>query len=235
MEFDNTSIIPNENSDFEPYYKRNPELANRGKLNNYLIILTDGVNDVRRIPKYNDPEMDVVTTPRLFGELKNYKNRVKVFTLGFGETSDDFNEQELRDICLASGNPEGYFLAQPDSILELFKVKITDKLTPDYELMLRNKAGKKYQGEKRTLDLLLKSDNIMMRYARGSVVYSQGSAANPYIVGQDSIWSKMPQGIIVGIVLWLVIMIIVQLIIPLMRNKMFTIKHVKKYKPAEND
>lgn len=235
LEFDAASIIPNDNPGLEPAYKRNTELAARKSSNNYLIVLTDGVNDVSNISKYQDPEMEVINFRKLYKALKKYKSQVKVFTLGFGESSEDFDEVELKNICQASGNPEGYFLAKPDDILELFKVKITDRLSPDYELMLRNKKGKKYQGNKRTMKLLLQSDNAYIRYASGKVEYSRGSTSNPFTVGKDSIWVKMPGGLIVGIVLWLVIMIIVQLIIPLFRNRIFSIRYVKKYKPAENE
>ncbi|MEZ5198052.1 MAG: VWA domain-containing protein [Bacteroidales bacterium] len=125
LEFDNASTIPN--LDYEQSYKRNSEIAKRNSANNYLIVLTDGVDDVKNIPKYNNPELDmeVIAFPTLNRALDKYKNKVKVYTLGFGESSENFDEEALRRICMASGNPNGYFLATPENILNDFKVRLT--------------------------------------------------------------------------------------------------------------
>ena len=233
LEFDNTSILPN--LDFEPDLSRNNGLADRESVNNYLIVLTDGVNDVENIPKYLEPDMEEISLPRLLTTLGNYKDKVNVYTLGFGENSEDFDEKALKKICMASGNPNGYFLAKPDNLFELFKVKLTNELTPDYEIKFINPKGKTYQGNLRTLTIEINAPASNIQKANGSVNYGYGSSALSYIVGTESLWGVFLKGLIAGIVFLLVIMIIIQLIIPLIKNKIFDIKYVKKYKPAENE
>ena len=233
LEFDNTSVLPNLN--FEPELSRNQGMANRNSVNNYLIVLTDGVNDVGEIPKYKEPNIEEISLPRLLKTIDNYKNTVKVYTLGFGEDSNDFDEKDLQRICMASGNPNGYFLAKPDSIFELFKTKLTNELTPDYEIKFLNPKGKTNGGEKRTLTLEINATGPNIEKATGSVIYGRCSNTYPCVVGKESLWGILLIGLITGVVFLLVMMIIIQLIIPLIKNKIFDIKYVKKHKPAKNE
>jgi len=233
LEFDNTAVLPN--LAFENELERNKEIAARNSVNNYLIVLTDGVNDVENIPKYRDPGMEEIMLPSLLSALEKYKNKVKVYTLGFGENSNDFNENELKRICAASGNPNGYFLAKPDSILQLLKIRLTDEISPDYELKLKNPKGKTYQGNLRNLTIEIVSNDQKSPRAVGSIPYAMGSTAHQLTVGKENVWGIILIGLITGIAFLLVVMIIIQLIIPLIRNKIFNIKYVKKYKPSENE
>ena len=234
LEFDKDSKLPN--LKYEKYLKKNEDIAARNSVNNYLIVLTDGENDVSDIEKYKNPdEFREITRPKLLNLIENNANNVKIYALGFGENSDDFNEVELKQICMASGNPNGYFLAKPDSILKLLKVRLTDEIAPDYELKLLNEEGKKYQGKLRTLTIEINAPASNIDIAVGSVPYALGTTVHQQIVGKESIWGNILKGIITGIVFLLVVMIIIQLIIPLIKNKIFDIKYVKKYKPAENE
>lgn len=235
LEFDRKAEIPN--LEYEKHYTRNMEIAKRNSLNNYLIVLTDGVDDVENIPKYNDLEsdMEIISAAKLNSTLKRYKNKVKVYTLGFGEDSDDFDEHALKRICSASGNPNGYFLATPDNILNDFKVRLTKELTPDYEIKFQNPIGKIYQGNIRTLTIDIIAPDSKFDRASGSVEYGMCSKAHQCQVGNVSVWGDVLKGLIAGVVFLLVVMIIIQLIIPLIKNKIFNIKHIKKYKPGENE
>ncbi len=233
LEFDKDSSLPN--PDFEPELKKNFEIADRNSVMNYLIVLTDGVNDVENIQKYSDDGFDEVSHPRLRLALNRYKNKVKVYTLGFGKDSEAFDEEELREISRLSGNPNGYFLAKPDSILQLLKVTIAGELTPDYELKLLNPKGKTYRGKIRNLRVEIINEDVQPSRAVGSVPYFKGSATNPVTVGRNPFWGNIMKGLIAGIVFLLVIMIIIQLLIPLLKNKIFNSKYVKKYKPADNE
>ncbi|MEZ5083010.1 MAG: VWA domain-containing protein, partial [Bacteroidales bacterium] len=232
LEFDKTSIIPNVK--YEPM-ERNADIAKRESLNNYLIVLTDGVNDVADISKYKEDDMEEIMPPKLFNALEKYKNKIKVYALGFGENSDHFDEEELKRICMASGNPNGYFLAKPDSILQLLKIRLTDEMTPDYEIKLLNQKGKTYQGNLRNLTLEINAPDAKIEKAIGSVNYALGSTVHQLIVGRESIGGTILRGLIAGLVFLLVVMIIIQLIIPLIKNKIFDVKYVKKYKPAPNE
>ncbi len=233
LEFESTSILPN--MGFEPELSRNKELAKRGSVNNYLIVLTDGVDDVENISKYSDPEFEQISLPKLLTTLNNFKSKVKVYALGFGENSDAFDEEALKRICMASGNPNGYFLAKPDELFELFKVKLTDKLTPDYEMKFLNPKGKTYQGNERVLSVEISAPGSNVQKAIGSVNYGLGSNTKQYVVGKEELWGDFFKGLIAGVVFFLVIMIIIQLIIPLIKNKIFDSKYVHKYKASENE
>jgi hypothetical protein len=234
LEFDIDALVPNQ--DNEKQYKRNLNLSNRKKANNYLIVLTDGVNDVINIGKYRDKDWENINSSKLLKALKKYSNKVKVFALGFGENSDDFDEEDLKRICIASGNPRGYYLVKPESIIKYFKVDLSNAITPDYEIKLINQSGKTYQGKDRILNLEISCPNNQdIQIATGSVEYSKGFIANPSRVGKQSIWEIIPIGLIVGVILFLVIVIAMQLIIPLIKNKIFYIRFAKKYKPAENE
>ena len=233
LEFDPTTVLPN--LMFEPELEKNNEIAKRNSINNFLIILTDGKDDTKNIAKYSEPDMTEIFFSTLFGELSKTENKVKVYTLGFGENSNDFEEEKLKKISKASGNPKGYFLAKPDSIFQLLKERITDEIKPDYQIKLKNPKDKTYQGYERNLTLEITDPDSKHGKAVGSVPYGLGSTTQPLTVGKGSIWGKMLIGLIAGLIFLLVVMIIIQLIIPLIKNQIFTIKYVKKYKPAENE
>ena len=236
LEFDPAAKIPN--LEMELNYKRNEEIARRKGRSNNIIILTDGVNDVVTIEKYHDPAMEVINSPQLINALKKYSKEVKVFTIGFGENSDAFDEMDLIRICKASGNPDGYFLVQPDNILHHFEGQLAEQFsTEDYAIQLIKEKGATYVGNPRTIEIVLNSNNQLHPYAIGSVDYRAGSAHSEVTVGEveESIWGEILKGVILGIVLWLVIMIVMQLIIPLIKNRFFNMKYARKYKPGENE
>ncbi|MEZ5198053.1 MAG: hypothetical protein R2764_17190 [Bacteroidales bacterium] len=95
--------------------------------------------------------------------------------------------------------------------------------------------GKVYQGNVRTLTIEINSPSSNVQKAMGSIEYGLCSKAHPCTVGKDPLWGNILKGVIAGIVFLLVVMIIIQLIIPLIKNKIFSIKHIKKYRPAENE
>ncbi|MCD4665635.1 MAG: VWA domain-containing protein [Bacteroidales bacterium] len=234
LEFDQSSELPN--LAYENALEKNTEISGRNSVNNYLIILTDGKNDVSDIKKYQDSdEFREIFRPELLRLIEKNANNVKIYALGFGENSDDFDEKELKQICMASGNPNGYFLAKPDSIFELLKVRLTDAIAPDYELKLLNEEGKEYQGKLRNLTIEINAPASNINKAVGSVPYALGTTVHPQIVGKESFWGNILKGLITGIVFLLVIMIIIQLIIPSIKNKIFNSKYVIRYKPAENE
>ena len=233
LEFDKDSKLPN--LAHEKDLEKNKDIAGRNSVNNYLIILTDGKNDVSDIEKYNSDEFREIFRPELLSIIEKNVNNVKIYALGFGENSDDFDEGELKQICMASGNPNGYFLAKPDSIFELLKIRITDAIAPDYELKLLNEEGKEYQGKLRNLTIEINAPASNVEKAVGSVPYALGTTVHPQIVGKESFWGNLLKGLVTGIVFLLVIMIIIQLIIPSIKNKIFNAKYVIKYKPDENE
>jgi len=233
LEFDSTAAIPDMGL---PGLRMNPELARRGSDINYLIVLTDGKNDVESILREN-PAFKPVENLDLEMAVRKFKNQHngKVFTLGFGDRQN-LNEVFLRKIAGISGNPDGYFFAKSEGILELLKGEITNALIPDYELRLWNPPGKTYTGSERSLDLTIsEAKGFGGGSATGSVSFALGSKLDPIETGKKSIGGTLLIGLLAGFIFLLVMMILIQLIIPLIKNKIFNIKYVKKYQPAAHE
>lgn len=228
----------NENALFEKGYQKNetlPVRASSDSLNNYLIVLTDGKNDIHNATKYLDKNIKPVSLEELEKRIMAYNGKIKIYALGYGENSGDFDEEALKRICIASQNPNGYYLAQPDKILELFKTTLVEELAVDYEALFANPKFKTYYGQKR--DLVLKiTDKESGITASGGVVYSLGSPNNPIVSGEKTETGRtLLNGLLVGVIFLVVVLIIIQLIWPLLKNVFFNIRYVKKYKAAPNE
>jgi len=235
LEFDEDSIPPN--IDFENEYRWNKELSRRNSGNKYLIVLTDGVNDVEGEDNYlNKSGFRKISNTELKSALMRYKSKdVQLFALGFGEESNNFDSTELKSFCAKSGNPKGYFTSNPDGILKLLQETIPDQMTPDYEIKLKFPEDLEYWGYLRKLKLEINLPDNKIHKAVGMRPYKIGGSADPKFTKKKSVLDSILYGLIAGIVFLLVIMIVIQLIIPLIKNKIFNIKYIKKYKPAENE
>lgn len=229
LEFDSSSVIPNES--LEQNYKRNKEVAGRKTLNNYLIVLTDGADDIRRIMKYEDPKYEIIPEPKLYNVLHQYSSKVKVYVLGFGDSTSFFNEEKLKNIVKANSNPNGFYLAKPDSVLYLFKNTIMEQLAADYEARFLTHQATIYAGEERTLQFEI---NQPIR-ATGQLTFSKGSKYVPLSVKPQNILSILLYGLIAGIVFIIIVLIIIQLLLPLLKNRIFSLKYVKHYKASSNE
>jgi hypothetical protein len=235
-EFDKLKI--NENAELEPGYEKQPKIYERAKrdsLNNYLIVLTDGSNDIAGIPKYKKDEYKEVDDSTLIREIRRYRNKVNVFTIGYGETTKYFNLPMLKKICSASGNPGGFYKGGSEEILKIFKTDMVNEITVDYEAKFKIPPNKKYSGGKRELQIKL-IDPVLQMQAEGITNYTLGDGYTPITTGDTtSKGKKILLGLLYGFIFLLVVVILIQLIWPLIRNKIFSIRYVKKYKSSQNE
>lgn len=242
LEFDSTAVIPNQRIDENYGYIRTNELARRGTRNNYLIVLTDGEDDSGvgyqfPNPKYHplDPGMQVFTEYDVYDKIEKYREQVTVFTIGFGAESADFNPQILQNMANASNNPHGYLYVDPGAILELFQEELIETLGPDYLAKFTNPPGKTFSGEERRLTVTLKDPTSNIE-ASSIVYYGFASITNPYTVhGEADVSRTLIWGGLAGIIFIMLVLIIIQLIIPLINNKVFNLKYIKKYRPSRGE
>jgi hypothetical protein len=234
IEFDSNGLWPN--ATFENEYDLNPDLANRATTSNYLIILTDGQNDVKNIPKSSYEGFETIDEAKVFQLIDRYKDKVQIFTLGYGAERGNFDEDILKKIAAYSGNPNGYFFAKPDSVVDRFRKNIVEQLTNDYRIQCINAPNKRYTGKQKTLFIELEDDSTGIK-AIGSVNFSAGSQVNPIETGkvEEAVTVDILKGLLIGILLVIIVLIIIQLIWPLIRNKIFSIRYVHSYKPASNE
>lgn len=218
-----------------PNYKWNDEIGQRAENSddkNYLIILTDGKDDTRRINKYTDGICKRTTREEVIVSIRRMKDKVKVFTIGYGKDSNNFDEDFLIEVSNESGNKNGYFQADPDLLLQFMETTLTERFADDYELRIANPKNKTFSGYDHDLTITI-SDSLMTWKAEGTTSYKKGSNPVPYRTGGEkrSFWLEFT----IGLAFLLIVIIIIQLIWPLIKNLFFTIRYVKRYKPVNND
>lgn len=239
LEFDGEADIPNEPFERAYGYQRNMELAQRVKEGgpNYLIVLTDGADDPGFAYRYPNPKYDpvlpgfqVYNEDSVYKYVENYSDLVKVFTIGFGAESSDFEEDILRAIAEASGNPDGYIYVEPDNIFRLMQTEMIDVLRHDYSARFVNPPGKAYFGEQRWLNLFL-HDPTSGFEARGVIHYALGSVPNPIIVeAEENVTQTILWGLLTGALIILLVLVLLQLIWPLINNRLFQLKYYRSFK-----
>ncbi|MCD4730165.1 MAG: VWA domain-containing protein [Bacteroidales bacterium] len=238
LEFDSASLIPNDT--YEQDYQRNLKIASGTRGKNYLIVLTDGENDISKIDKYKNDDFEVIREPELIKKIEEEKFRksVDIFAIGFGDDDTTYDKEFLEMICKASGNPNGYLHSKKDNISEIFD-SLEEKIARekyDYQLALKHLDGKKFRGNEREIELKIISPKPNQFSATGSFFYLKGEKYALQRVGPGPPLHKtLLLGLLIGIIVLLLVMIIIQLIIPLINNRIFIFQYVKKYKPAENE
>ncbi len=245
QEFDGTTTIINANA--EPEYRREKSIYERKTAENYLIVLTDGKNDVDKIPKYTDretyPDFVEIKKADLFNELRksSEKNKVKVLTIAFVDdnmyaASDTL---ALKKICQANRNKQGYFVGRSRDIKNIFQNQVVDLVRPDYSIQFHYESGVIFDGKLRTLKLKV-TDAGQSLNAVGEVEFVEGSRLNPTITHgpgkpPQPFYITLLEGLIVGFVVLLVVLILMHLILPLLGNRIFKMKYVTKYKPEKDE
>lgn len=238
-EFDRFQV--NENAVLEPGYSKEPGIAERAEKdtinnNNYLIVLTDGTNDIGKVPKYSEnPLYQKITEEILLREIGRYRNRVKIYTIGYGANSGNYDQEILRKICTESGNSRGFIPGKPDSINKIFNQNLIADLAIEYQARFKN-PPKTFCGEERKLIIKLINSESLDTIAAGGVAYTLGSSYKCVRSGvADSTGQTLFTGFLAGIILLLLVLIVIQLIYPLIKNKIFQIRYNKRYKPAPNE
>lgn len=248
QEFDSTATIINTaNPHHEPYYKRETSIFERQTAQNYLIVLTDGDNDVRHIPKYQNrnayPDFHVVQKGELLGQLRRSSQNfnTRVFTIAIVDEEDTVNPISdtitLQQICQASNNREGYFIGGSDDITEIFGTSVYDLVTPDYALQLNYIPGTVFDGSRHKLFITMEDASQGLN-AQGSVDFIMGSRIAPYIVRIDRDgprYAGLFTSLGIGIILLLIALIFIHLLIPLFGNYFFNLKFITKYTPDKDE
>ncbi len=248
QEFDSTATIINTaNPRNEPSYKRETSISERQTAQNYIIVLTDGDNDVRRIPKYQNqnayPDFHIVGKGELLGQLRRSSQsyNTRVFTIAIVDKDDTVNPISdtitLQQICQASNNREGYFTGGSDDITEIFGTSVYGLVTPDFALQLNYIPGTVFDGSRHTLLINLEDESQGLN-AQGSVDFIMGSRIAPYIIRVDkdeSRYRNLFASLGIGIILLLVALIFIHLLIPLFGNYLFNLKFITKYTPEKDE
>lgn len=250
--FDESVVIPNEGVDREFGYERNRELFNRGSRYNYLIIVSDGMddcgkNDIARgllpNPKYHRliagrwepiprPGMRRFAFDEVLEYLEAHRDQVTTHVLAYltDRGVDDVDPELLEKMARAGGGL--YWDAEPGEIIQFMTTDIPDQLRNDYAArFVFSPRQSELRGQRLTwsVELLDEGDRIL---ASGEFIHrAPGSPANPIPIGSpDPIWDQLWRGLLLGLLFFLVIVIIIQLILPMINNKLFNMKNVSRFR-----
>lgn len=238
MEFDPSKAIPNESIEKASGYSRNNELKSAKEGRKALIVISNGKNHFEHIDKLNKSSFTTIWEPDLVDAIELYRGNVTIYTMSLGREADD--PEFFKMICAASGNPGGCFetvAPDIDSILSIFQ-KLAKKIYSkemdyDYELKYKYNNYTTFTGETRALALKIESGGKIFSTVEHHL-FSYGTKISPKTTGEKNLVKILLFGLLSGIVVFLLVMIIIQMLIPLIKNRIFIMKHVKKYKPSEN-
>jgi hypothetical protein len=214
-----------------------PKIAERAEhdtLNNYLIVLTNGINDVGRMPKYKSGTLyNYISSEALFEEIGKNSGKTRLFIIDFNRSIEPENRGFLENICRKNGNPGGY-IVKNEPLQDIFRQNIIDAIISAYEIAFKTVSGISLAGDDRRLNIYLLENKDTL--AVGSVNYREGNPVNPVQSGiREPRGITMLTGILAGIILILFILILIQIIYPLFRNWIFQLKYYKRFKPRPNE
>lgn len=239
LEFDPSSVITNQDIEDASGYRRNRELEKAQDGNKKLIIISNNKDQFDQVSKVTgNRNFTLIWEPMLIQAIELYSGKVDVYAMSIGQEPADSRIFEM--ICKAGGNPGGYWAnVSPDmnSILEVLEKLGTKKsiqdVNYDYEIRYKYKNEMNFQGEKRNLFLELNAQGFKFKTAE-NFMFKIGEETVQKTTGEKNLGSILLFGLLTGLVVFLLIMIVVQMLIPLIRNRIFIMKYVKKYKPSGN-
>lgn len=208
--------------------------ADNDSIKKYMILLTDGQIDV------DDPK----TAGNIYAfnefvqktdQIEGDKKQIEIHAIRYGEASSEV-DTNLAFICRNIRNENvkgGFYTADADSILNKMK-QFTDKLSPDYELVLVNMPGRIYSGEHRSFMLQAVKDS---KIASGLKNYVIGTPANPIVTGSANVTQQILLGFFSGLIILFIFFFAIQVGIPYLiyRTSDFNKKYVQKYKTSEDE
>ncbi len=210
------------------------EKANNDSIKKYMILLTDGKVDVSEpnTAKYIYDFNEFVQQTDRLGESGK---QIEIHAIRYGEPSSEV-DNNLAFICRDIRNENvkgGFYTANPDGILNKMK-EFTDKLSPDYELVLVNTPGRIYSGEHRNFILQIVKNS---RVASGKKEYVIGTPANPIATSSTNRAQQTILGLVWGIVILFISFFIIQVVIPYLIYKTsgFERKYIQKYKSNDEE
>ena len=210
------------------------EKAKNDSIKKYMILLTDGRVDVS--------EPNTAGNIYAFNEFVQQTDmhedggkQIEIHAIRYGEPSTDV-DINLAFICRNIRNENvkgGFYTADPDGILNKMK-EFTDKLSPDYELVLVNTPGRIYSGEHRNFILQIVKES---KVASGVKNYVIGTPANPIVTGSANIAQQTVLGILWGVIILFISFFIIQVVIPyiIYRTSGFEKKYIQRYKTNDEE
>jgi len=156
-----------------------------------------------------------------------------IYVGGDAELDSDMENSLNAFSNIGSGGTMGFFRkAFTSEALQTLTMGVLDSVAPDYQLVLINPEGKRYDGSLLTLmvELLDGEDAI----ASGERHYSLGSKESVIVVTHDgSPWIVLLIGFLVGVVILALTYVIMQFLVPKIRYSMFLKKYVGPYSAAK--
>ncbi|MHC1774106.1 MAG: hypothetical protein AB9834_01715 [Lentimicrobium sp.] len=214
-----------------------PAIAKRAEqdtITNYLIVLTNGMNDIGRIQKYKSGTLyNYISSDALLEEIEKNNAKTRLFIIDFNSNILPDNRGFLDNICRKSGNPGGY-IVKNKPLQDIFRQNIIDAIISAYEIAFKTVSGITLAGDERRLNIYLLENKDTL--AMGSVTYMEGNPVNPVQSGSpEPRGITLLTGLLAGIILILFILILIQIIYPLVRNRIFQFRYYKRYKPQPNE
>jgi hypothetical protein len=209
--------------------------AQNDSIKKYLVLLTDGrvnANDANTSDEVQAFTESIVS----IDSDSNNRNLIEIHAIRYGEENPiiDSNLSYLSRDIRRNDMKGGFYAAEPESIIDRL-TEISDRMAPDYEMLLVNKLpGRIYAGENRALFIQIEKDG---KRAMGVRRYVIGTPANPIVTGAESIQQRVFLGVGGGVIILLIAFFIIQIVIPFLVFKMsnFDKKYVITYQSEGED
>ncbi len=202
-----------------------------------IFVFTDGVVKDRNDEFYGGFEDYSRCYLDYMDWMTNSKAGIPVYCIYVGEDealSEENNDRLNAFSMIGSGSSKSFFKkAFTPEALQQLTMGVIDSVAPDYQLVLVNPEGKRYDGTETMLYLALIDGSDTA--AAGSRIYMAGSKESPIIVHyRDSgSWTTLLIGFLVGLAILIVTYIVMQLLVPKIRYITFTKKYVVPFSKSK--
>jgi hypothetical protein len=209
--------------------------AQNDSIKKYLVLLTDGRVNANDANTSNDVQAFTEFIVSKDGDSNN-RNLIEIHAIRYGEENPiiDSNLSYLSRDIRRNDMKGSFYAAEPESIIDRL-TEISDRMAPDYELLLVNKLpGRIYAGENRAFFIQIEKDG---KEATGVRRYVIGTPANPIVTGAESIQKRVFLGVGGGVIILLIAFFVIQILVPLLMFRLsnFNKKYVITYKPEGED
>lgn len=206
-----------------------PEFKSNDGRDKVIFVFTDGMikdNDGEfygGIEDYTSSFLDYLKS------MDDGRYDIPVYCIYIGEDDklSEENEERLSAFSkIGSGSSRGFFKKAftPEQLQQL-TMGVVDSVAPDYQLVLINPDGKRYDGTALNMMVfLLEGDDTV---ASGEQLYMAGSKESPTIVTHGGGgWLTLLLGLVVGSLILVLTYMVMQLLVPKIRYSIFLKKYV---------
>ena len=220
--------FPNVNS--KDFNQQLLEVAKNDSVRKYLILLTDGREDIYQANYWQTVEQ--------FDQLvksvdANPAKKIEIRAIQFGNQKN-IDDNDFRDFCVSGRRDDVkgdfYSVKNAAQIVNSFSA-VQSELQPDYEFLLINEKGKIYSGQSLEIEIKIEKNG---KIAYGKRNFAIGSPTGVIVTGNEDSAQNYLIGLAIGLILLLIIYFIFQVLIPLIKYKNFCNKNVIKYQPQAN-